>query len=108
MVATGIVFLIVGLILFVISFLLFRGHINILHDYHYNNVKEEDKKIFGRLTGGSLFIGSLGLLGAGILSLIFQDESLVPLFVAIEMGSLVVSIILVLIVIKKYNGKIIG
>ena len=44
MVAYGIMLLITGLSILVMSILLILGHVNLLHDYHRNNVKTEDEK----------------------------------------------------------------
>ena len=106
MIWVGIIIIVSGVALLVMSILMMYGKISLLHSYHYENVKEEDKKIFGLLTGLSLSLGALGLIAAGILDLIFLDNLSLTLFLLTMFIPLGISIILVLIVIKKYNGSI--
>lgn len=106
MIWVGIIIIVSGVALLVMSILMMLGKISLLHSYHYENVKEEDKKKFGLLTGLSLSLGSLGLIASGILDLIFLDNLSLTLFLLTMFIPLGISIILVLIVVKKYNGSI--
>ena len=106
MITLGIILVLVGLLLLVFSFLIARGHLSLIHDYHWDNVKEEDKKIFGISVGISLSIFGLGLLAGGILAFILGDNYPIGLLLAIEFGSMFVSVSALCVVIKKYNGHI--
>ena len=104
----GIVVLMAGIGLLTISIFVMFGKINLLHSYHREHVKDEDKKLFAILTGASLSIGALGLIAAGILEIIYLEELPLLLHNLVMFIPLGISIILVLIFIKKYNGSIMG
>ena len=108
MIAYGIIVLIVVIILCVLSVCLCFWKIWLLHSYHRENVKEEDRKALGISTGLSLLVGGLGALLSGLLTLIFRENINSYLVLAILFGSLLISIVLLFIFIKKYNGKIIS
>ena len=108
MIAYGIITIVVGMALCVLSVCLYAGDIELLHSYHRENVKEEDRKALGISTGLSLLVGGLGTTTSGLLALIFRENINSYIVLAILFGSLFVSIVLLFIFIKKYNGKIIS
>jgi len=107
MVAYGIIFIITGLLLLVISILLILGHIKLLHDYHRNNVKKEDKKKLGRASGISLLLGSVGAIISGISALIWQENIKFIFLFLIFIIPFIISVFLMIVFIRKYNGKFI-
>ena len=108
MIATGIVVLVVGVAISVLSLLICIGKTNLIHSYHRENVKEEDKKKYAISLGLSLLIGGIGLITYGILVIIFKDTINQAIYLTVMLGSIFISIILALILNKKYNGKIMG
>lgn len=108
MVAFGVIAIIVGAGILTLSIFIILGKINLLHSYHRENVKEEDKKIFALLTGISISIGGIGILVSGILDIIYLDKLPLLTYNLVTFIPLGISIILVLIFIKKYNGSIMG
>lgn len=108
MVAFGVIAIIVGVGIITLSIFIMLGKINLLHSYHRENVKEEDKKIFALLTGISISIGGIGILASGILDIIYLDKLPLLTYNLVMFIPLGISIILVLIFIKKYNGSIMG
>jgi hypothetical protein len=85
------------------------GNINSLHSYHRDNVKEEDKKPFGRRVGaGTITIGA-SLVIYGVLMLLSELAAL-PVLTSIALGIMLVGIVVGLIItfvaIKKYNKTI--
>ena len=108
MIAYGIILIITGLSLLVMSILLILGHVNLLHDYHRKDVEKEDEKKLGRASGISLLIGALGAISSGI-SAFFWTEDLKFIFLfLIFIIPFIISVTLMLIFIKKYNGKLIS
>ena len=105
MIVYGIIILITGIIVLILSISIFLGHINLLHEYHRTNVKEEDKLIFGRKIGICLSIMSIGMLSSGALALINSDLDILVLILLFV--PLFISIILLVVTIIKYNGKFI-
>ena len=108
MIAYGIITIVVGMVLCILSVCLYSGNIELLHSYHRENVKEEDKRALGFSTGLSLFVGGLGTIVSGLLALLFRENINSYIILAILFGSLLTSIVLLFIFIKKYNGKIIS
>ena len=59
---------IVGIICAVLGYLIWKKEkITLLHDYHYDKVKEEDKKAFCTLSGLGVFTIGTGLLVTAVL-----------------------------------------
>ena len=101
--------LIIGIVFIVIGILNMRGNVNLLHSYHRDRVKEEDKKPMGKRVGIAMLIIAFSIIANGVLSylsLMFTN----PILEYVGMGVLVVGLAVGLIInfcaIKKYNGKI--
>ena len=104
----GIIVLVAGVALLVISILLCFGFVNLLHDYHRNNVKTEDERKLGLSTGLSLMFGSFGFISSGIVAIAMKSESIIYLPLILLFVPLIISIVLCIIFIKKYNGSLFG
>ena len=106
MIIYGIIVLTVSIPFLAIAVLVMLGKANLIHSYHQENVKDKDKKKFSLLIGIALLIASLGMMVSSIMALILK-ESVNPYIYLVILGvSLLISIVFILIVIKKYNGKI--
>ena len=77
----------VGLVICFLGITNMRGNLSSLHSYHRNRVRDEDKKIFGRLVGmGNIIMGaSVAILGV----LIYVWEQTQILAYAIAGGVLI-------------------
>ena len=107
----AIIGIIIGIGCIVIGILNMKGNIKMLHSYHTNNIKEEDKIPFGRLVGiGTLVIG-ISLIIYGSLNVAYtinQNDLFVVLSNILLVIGLIIGICICLFAIKKYNKKIIG
>ena len=107
----AIIGIIIGIACIVIGVLNMKGNIKMLHSYHINNIKEEDKIPFGRLVGiGTLVIG-ISLIIYGSLNVAYtinQNDLFVVLSNILLVIGLIIGICICLFAIKKYNKKIIG
>ena len=100
---------VIGVVCLVIGILNMRGKISMLHSYHINNIKEEDKAQFGRLVGIGMIVISLSLMVYGVLLYIaLNDASYATIANIIFVLGLVIGIGICLFAIKKYNKKIFG
>ena len=106
MIIYGIIVLTVSIPFLAIAVLLMLGKANLIHSYHQENVKDEDKKKISLLIGIALLIASLGMMTSSIMALILKESISPYIYLAILGASLLISIVFILIVIKKYNGKI--
>ena len=82
----------------------YRGNTKLIHDYHQTNVNESEQKKYGRAFSKGMFAISATLLISGIIAL-FGEEGIIlisSLFV-LTVG-LIVSIVILVRVQKKYNG----
>ena len=99
----------VGLTLIVFGAVSMTGNISLLHSYHRNNVREEDKKPMGRIVGAALILVGLAILAFGILLLLAERKAL-PILTTIGTGILIggicIGLPIMLFAIKKYNKSI--
>ena len=107
----AIIGIIIGIACIVIGVLNMKGNIKMLHSYHINNIKEEDKIHFGRLVGiGTIIIG-VSLIIYGFLNIMYtiikNDQIVITSNIILVIG-LIIGICICLFAIKKYNKKIIG
>ena len=107
----AIIGIIIGIGCIVIGILNMKGNIKMLHSYHTNNIKEEDKIPFGRLVGiGTIIIG-VSLIVYGFLNAMYaiikNDQIVITSNIILVIG-LIIGICICLFAIKKYNKKIIG
>jgi len=58
--------LIIGILIILLGYLIgFKGKIQLIHSYHYKNVKDKDKKAYTRIIGfGTGVIGAFITIGA--------------------------------------------
>lgn len=99
---TGITFIVLGVVYT-------TGNINSLHSYHRENIKEEDKKPFGKRIGAGMIVQGIALVAYGIL-LLFAELLAVPTLTTVALVIMIAGIALGLIItfwaIKKYNKTI--
>lgn len=88
MIAGTIIVGLVGIIIIVLGYLLWKKErISLLHDYHYDKVSEENKKAFCALSGMGLLSVGFGLLATAVL-LLFTESlwSFIPLVAGLAVG----------------------
>ena len=92
---------VVGLILIVLGYLIWvKKKITLLHDYHYDKVKEEDKDAFCTLSGLGVFVLGVSFLVTAVIIAI--TESALS-FIAMAVG-FVVSMTMLIYAGRKYNA----
>ena len=106
---TLILSVVIGIVFIFIGISNLRGNIKMLHSYHRNNVKEEDKKPMGYMVGLGMIIIAVALIINGVLT--FLSTTLNNwVLEAVGLGFLIVGLAvglgLTIYAIKKYNGKI--
>jgi len=104
MIFGAIIEFIVGGLLIVLGFLVWiKKMISVLHSYHYKNVKEEDIPAYCRLAGIAQIVMGAGIVGAGVLNLLYSALWWIPLVAGFSVGFTIF-----VIAQKKYNGSIFG
>ena len=109
MVISGIICISVGIVIMIFGIMHTTGNISTLHSYHRNNIKEEDKKPFGKRVGaGTIIMGiSFVLLGLGmLLGELLALQVLVTIGYITMIVGFIIGMIITLCAIKRYNKTI--
>ena len=102
MIAAVIILLAVGIAMTVIGYLIWKKEmISLLHDYHYDNVSENDKKAFCSLSGWGIISVGVGLLITAVI-LLMTDSALS--FIVFGAGFFV-GVALLIYAGNKYNSQ---
>ena len=103
--------IVVSLVFLAIGISNLCGNISMMHSYHRNHVKEEDRKPMGRLAGLGMIIIALSIL-IGSTGSYAAELTEKPIYNIVGMSVMAVGFVfglaLNLYAIKKYNGKIFG
>ena len=84
----------------------YRGRTDLIHDYHQQNVKEEQRPAYGRAIAAGLFSVGGTLIAGGVIGL-FGDKGIWPkLSLTVLFIGLAVSIAIFVRAQKKYNNGI--
>ena len=106
---TLILSVVIGIVFIFIGISNLRGNIKMLHSYHRNNVKEEDKKPMGYMVGLGMIIIAVAIIINGVstfLSTTLNNWVLEAVGLGFLIVGLAVGLGLTIYAIKKYNGKI--
>lgn len=106
MIAYSVILFSVAFIFIVLGVLIYRGKINLIHDYHQTNIKASDKKKYVRLFAKAMFCVSLTLIISGGIALSGDSKPILFSSIAVLFIGLIASIIWIGKIQKKYNGGI--
>ena len=81
-----------------------RGEISLIHDYHRQNVKEEEKAAYGKAFSKGMFGMAASMNGSGVAALFGDSRPVMITSLAILFLGFAVSIAVLLRAQKKYNG----
>lgn len=99
----NIIAIIVGITLVFVAYLIaFKEKINLIHKYHYANVRKEDIKAYEKATGFSIFVIAIGVLSMPLLNMSLNEK----LGNIIGLGFVIIGIVLLSYSSFKYNGGI--
>lgn len=94
-------FLAMSVMFFISAMKIGKGNIGLIHDYHWRNVKEEDKMKYCKELSKGMYVISFGILLSGIFSYIGNNIGVpVCLFGGIGIGFGIFHMAQ-----KKYNGS---
>lgn len=100
----SIIMFLVGLLFAVISIAIYKGKTDLIHDYH--QAKVEDKAAYGKDFGKAMFVVALGMILSGIISLFGDSEAVAKISVAVLFVGIIIGIVCIIVVQKKYNNGI--
>ena len=83
-----IILVLVGVLLLIMGYMIWKKEkITLLHDYHYDKVSEEDKKVFCALSGKGIVVIGIGLLLSAVLVEINETMwSFIPMVIGFVIG----------------------
>ena len=99
-----ILFAVAGLLLF-FGVSIYRGNTKWIHDYHQTNVKASDRSAYGRAFAKGLFVLAAALLLSGGLA---GGGGVLIAELAVLFGGIVLAVVILWRVEKKYNGGLFG
>lgn len=92
----------VGILCVVLGVLLWsKQKVSLLHDYHYQHVKESDIPAYTRQVGIGLIVIGAGIMLTGLLELLYSSFWWIPLAAGFVTG-----LIVFYAAQKKYNGSV--
>ncbi len=97
----SIVLILIGALLLVVGILIGAFHkISLLHDYHYQNVRQEDIKAYTAVMGIGLCLLGLSIIASAGLHLLAVSW----IWIAVLFGGLAVGFAVMWYAQRKYNG----
>ena len=105
----AIIYLIVSVIILIIGILNLKGNISMVHSYHIENIKPEDKLKFAKLMGIGMVIIGVSFFIAGIamiLSNVFTNDLFMIINIVVTIVGFIIGMIICIYSIKKYNKTI--
>lgn len=102
MLVYSIILFAVAVVFLVLGIAVYRGNTKLIHDYHQTNVKEDERRDYGRAFSKAMFAVFATLLVSGIIAF-FGKEVMAVSFIVLGAG-LIVSGVIFGTVQKKYNG----
>ena len=98
MVLYSVIMFLVGALVGGMGIAIYRGNTNLIHDYHQTKVT--DKTAYGKAFGKAMWVISAALMASGIIGL---SEKLLMLALAVLVIGLIIGIVCIVAVQKKYN-----
>ena len=106
MIVYSIIMFLTAILFLAIGIAVYRGNTKLIHDYHQTNVKESQRREYGRAFAKGMFAICATLLISGIVALFGKEGSSVAVSCIVLAAGLTVSIMILVRVQKKYNGGV--
>ena len=88
----------------VISFQIYRGKTELIHDYHQTKVT--DKAAYGKAFGKAMLVIAMAMLSSGTISLFGDSKKIAMISVGVLFIGLAIGIACIITVQKKHNNGI--
>ena len=102
MVVFSIITFFVAVLFGAVALSIYRGNVKLIHDYHYKKVI--DQKGYTKAFGKALAPISIGSFLSGVISLLGESDPIAMTAVVCLMAGVVIGLVLIVVVQKKYNG----
>ena len=94
----------VSILFFVLSFAIYKGKTELIHDYHQTNVK--DKEAYGKAFSKGLAVIAGGIFLSGIIGLLGDNNTVAMVAVFVLFAGMFIGLFCIYKVQKKYNSGI--
>ena len=81
-----------------------RGALYLIHDYHQKNVKDEEKAAYGQAFSKGMFGMAASMILSGVVAMFGESRSFMIASLVVLFLGFAISIAVLLLVQKKYNG----
>lgn len=99
----AIIMFLLGILFLVLGNKIFHGKTNLIHDYHQENIKMQDKEAYGRAFSKGMYLIGVSTIASGIVSLLSNS---VIIYVGIFILGFIFSLVIIVKVQRKFNGSI--
>ena len=106
MIAYSITMFLVAVLFLGVGIAVYRGKTNLINSYHQTNIKESERREYGRAASKAMFVSCATLTLSGVIALFGDETPIVVAAVAVLFAGLVGSMAVFAKVQKKYNGGI--
>ena len=106
MIAYSVTLFAVAVVFLVLGIEVYKGNTKLIHDYHQENVKESERQEYGRAFSKGMFAIFAALAVSGVIGLFGKAGYIVATSVAVLTVGIIVSVVIIVNVQKKYNGGI--
>lgn len=83
---------------------IYRGNTDLIHAHHQRNVKETDKRDYGKSFSKGLFVLAASLFISGIIALLGTNTFVVMISISVLYAGMIISFAVTAKVQKKFNG----
>ncbi len=104
MIVYSVILFAAAVLILIVGRAIYRGKTDLIHDYHRQNVPESERLRYGRAFAGGLFVLGGALALSGGIALFGDSGPITAVSLAVLTAGLVVSIVMIVLVQKKYNG----
>ncbi len=104
MLVYAVILLVAGALFFGTGVSIHRGNTGLIHDYHRTNVKESERRDYGRAFAGGMIVLAGSLFLSGATAFFGESKAVFTTSLCILGAGLILSIWIFVRVQKKYNG----
>ena len=104
MIAYSVLMFVIAVFFLIMGIAIYKGNTKLIHDYHQTHVKESQRREYGRAFAKGMYAISATLLICGIIGLFGENGAVIAASLGVMFAGLVISIIIIARVQKKYNG----
>lgn len=104
MIVYSIIAFVMAVVFLAIGIAIYQGNTKLIHDYHQTHIKESERQEYGKDFAKGMFVICATLLISGVIALFGKETSIVAASLIVLFAGLIVSMMVVVKVQRKFNG----